>query len=92
VIDRFDVIVVRIVHESPEVAGVIFRPKPRLMERFGTLSQGRLVERAHGVFVGGLEGDVGSRSGPSPVPSAIQNVGSPSRPYPMASPKSSCRE
>ena len=36
------------------------------MQRFGTLSQGRLVERAHGVFVGGRERDVGFPIGSQP--------------------------
>jgi hypothetical protein len=69
------------------------------MQGLGTPFHRRLVESAHRVFVGGLESSSAaskamwlSRFGPMPAPSEIHNDGLPSRPYPMARPKSSCRE
>jgi hypothetical protein len=50
------------------------------------------VESGHRVFVGGFEREGNFPIGAHPEPSEIQNDGLPSRPYPMATPKSICRE
>lgn len=55
---RLDVVAVRITHERTEVAGVIFRPEPRRVQRLGTELHGSVIERLHLLMVGGAERDM----------------------------------
>src|ERR1700743_836500 len=58
VADGLGVVAVGSTHERTEVAGVIFRPQPRLVQRLGAQFHRRPVKGAHRVFVGRLERDV----------------------------------
>lgn len=56
--DGLDVVAIRLAEERAEMAGVVFGPRPGLVQRLGSEFDCGVVERAHGVDVRGLKGDV----------------------------------
>ena len=54
----FDVVAVRVTHESSEITIVVLRPEARLVKHFGAQRRRRVMALPHGRAVGGHEGDV----------------------------------